>query len=58
MKRGEPLPKDREVFTVHYRNRDIVREYGLVRQAKDMLEQAEGVRRISQVSKDGAVAAG
>lgn len=58
MKRGEPLPKDREVFTVHYRNWDIVREYGLVRQAKDMLEQAAGVRRISQVSKDGAVAAG
>lgn len=53
MKRGEPLPTDREVFTVHYRNWDIVREYGLVRQAKTMLERQTGVRRISQLSKKG-----
>jgi hypothetical protein len=51
MKRGEPLPKDRDVFAVHYRNWDIVKEYGLVRQAKTMLERHAGVRRISQVSK-------
>lgn len=51
MKRGEPLPTDREVFAVHYRNWDIVKEYGLARQAKTMLERHAGVRRISQVSK-------
>jgi hypothetical protein len=51
MKRGEPLPKDREVFAVHYRNWEIVKEYGLARQAKTMLERHAGVRRISQVSK-------
>jgi hypothetical protein len=51
MKRGEPLPKDREIFAVHYRNWDIVKEYGLARQAKTMLERHAGVRRISQVSK-------
>lgn len=50
-KRGQPLPRDREVFTVHYRQWDIVKEYGLARQAKDMLERNAGVRRISQVRK-------
>lgn len=56
MKRGEPLPKDREIFTVHYRNWDIVKEYGLVRQAKDMLQRHAGVRRISQAGKAAAEA--
>jgi hypothetical protein len=50
-KRGEPLPEDREVFAVHYRNWDIVREYGLVRQAKGMLERHAGVRRVAQLSR-------
>lgn len=56
MKRGQPLPKDREIFTVHYRNWDIVKEYGLSRQAKDMLQAQAGVRRIAQIGK-GAEAA-
>ena len=50
-KRGEALPKDREIFAVHYRNWDIVKEYGLSRQAKAMLERQTGVRRIAQNSK-------
>jgi hypothetical protein len=50
-KRGEPLPQDREIFTVHYRNWDIVKEHGLTRLAKTMLERHAGVRRISQISK-------
>lgn len=58
MKRGEPLPEDRTVYTVHYRNWDIVREYGLVRQAKDMLQRHAGVRRIAQVSKEGILEEG
>ena len=56
MKRGQPLPKDREIFTVHYRNWDIVKEYGLSRQAKDMLQAHAGVRRMAQIGK-GAEAA-
>jgi len=55
-KRGEPLPQDRDIFTVHYRNWDIVKEYGLARVAKTMLERQTGVRRIAQVSKKKAVA--
>lgn len=50
-KRGEPLPQDREIFTVHYRNWEIVKEHGLSRRAKDMLERHAGVRRIAQVGK-------
>jgi hypothetical protein len=50
-KRGEALPQDREIFTVHYRNWEIVKEYGLSRQAKTMLERQTGVRRIAQLSK-------
>jgi hypothetical protein len=55
--RGEPLPEDREIFTVHYRLWDVLKEVSLSRQAKDLLEKHAGVRRIAQVSK-GQVAAG
>lgn len=48
--RGEPLPEDREVFTVHYRVWDILKETGLSRQAKDMLERQAGVRRLAQIA--------
>ncbi|NBE08935.1 hypothetical protein [Paragemmobacter ruber] len=50
-KRGEPLPQDREIFTVHYRNWEIVKEHKLSRFAKDMLARHAGVRRIAQVGK-------
>lgn len=49
--RGEPLPTDREIFTVHYRKWEILREVGLARQGKRMLEKQAGVRRIDQISK-------
>ncbi len=55
-KRGEPLPQDREIFTVHYRNWEIVKEHGLSRLAKDMLQRHAGVRRIAQVGKRAAAA--
>jgi hypothetical protein len=49
--RGEPLPEDREIFTVHYRKWDILKEVGLARQAKRMLEKQAGVRRLDQISQ-------
>ena len=55
-KRGEALPTDSAIYAVHYRNWEIVKEYGLSRQAKIMLERQTGVRRVAQVSK-GAEAA-
>lgn len=51
--RGEPLPEGREIFTVHYRKWEILKEVGLARQGKRMLERHAGVRRIDQVSKTG-----
>lgn len=55
-KRGEPLPQDREIFTVHYRQLEILKEYDLVRPAKDMLQRQAGIRRIAQFSKLRAAA--
>lgn len=50
-KRGEALPQDRDIFAVHYRTWEIVKEHGLSRLAKTMLERQTGVRRIAQISK-------
>ena len=47
--RGEPLPDDREIFTVHYRRWVLIKEAGLSRQGKDMLQRHAGVRRLSQI---------
>ncbi len=49
--RGQPLPQDRDIFTVHYRVWEILKETGLSRAAKDMLERHAGVRRLAQLSK-------
>lgn len=47
--RGEPLPEGREIYTVHYRKWEILKEVGLARQGKKMLENQAGVRRIDQI---------
>lgn len=52
--RGEPLPEGREIFTVHYRKWEILKEVGLAKQGKRMLEKQAGVRRIDQISKSAA----
>lgn len=49
--RGEPLPSEPPIFTVHYRQWEVLKEAGLSRQAKDMLERHAGVRRMAQISK-------
>jgi hypothetical protein len=52
--RGQDIPQDRDIMTVHYRNWDILREVGFSRQAKDMLERQTGVRRLRQIrQRDG-----
>lgn len=51
--RGEPLPTETPIYTVHYRQWDILKEVGLARLGKTMLERHAGVRRIAQVSKSG-----
>lgn len=49
--RGEPLPEGRGIYTVHYRKWEILKEVGLAKQGKRMLEKQAGVRRIDQISK-------
>lgn len=49
--RGEPLPVDRDIYTVHYRLWEVLKEVGLSRQAKNYLEGHAGVRRLAQVRK-------
>ncbi|WP_430465851.1 hypothetical protein [Tabrizicola sp.] len=49
--RGEPLPEGREIYTVHYRKWEILKEVGLAKQGKKMLQNQAGVRRIDQISK-------
>ena len=51
LSRGEPLPEGMEIFTVHYRQWQILKEVNLARRAKDMLQAHAGVRRLAQISK-------
>jgi hypothetical protein len=51
--RGEALPEGRDIFTVHYRKWEILKEVGLAKQGKRMLSQHAGVRRIDQLDKPG-----
>jgi hypothetical protein len=47
--RGEPLPEDKNIKMIHYRNMEVLREVKCMRLAKDMLENTTGVRRISKL---------
>lgn len=47
--RGKPFPTDREIYTVHYRKWDIVKENGLSRQARVAMEKQVGTRRVSNI---------
>lgn len=51
--RGEPLPEDKDIKMIHYRNFEILREVKCMRLAKDMMESTTGVRRISQFNVEG-----
>lgn len=50
MTRAEPLPSDRDIFTVHYRTWKIVEEKGLKRYAKNMLDKHAGVRKLKHLA--------
>jgi hypothetical protein len=57
--RGEPLPEDREIYTIHYRNLKIVKELGLMPKVRKMLRRQTGEKWIGNLrgSADGAVGA-
>ncbi len=52
--RGEALPTDREIFTVHYRQWPLIKELGLSGQAKQMLEKHAGIKKVSNAMKDAS----
>jgi hypothetical protein len=52
--RGEPLPTDREIFTVHYRQWPLIKELGLSETAKTLLERHAGVKKIALAVKDSS----
>ena len=48
--RGEPLPTDREIFTIHYRVWSVLKELDLVPVAREMLRKHAGVRFIGHAN--------
>jgi hypothetical protein len=50
--RGEPVPADRGIRTVHYRRWRVLRESGLAGMAKDMLRAQAGVKRVGEVGTE------
>jgi hypothetical protein len=47
--RGEPLPADREIFTIHYRKWNVLKEISMSEIAKDYLQKHSGVRRVQDI---------
>lgn len=55
MMRGKPLPKDRDIYTIHYRQHKILREVGKMQYARKMLFQQTGkyfVRRLTETGNE------
>ena len=54
--RGDALPTDREIYTVHYRIMRVLKETGLTQIARKLLKKHAGVKRIDQALRDVATA--
>ncbi|EEW26531.1 hypothetical protein [Rhodobacter ferrooxidans] len=50
--RGEPLPKGREIYTVHYRQLAVLKEAGLHEVAQATLKSQTGVRFVRRLTPD------
>ncbi|SEN44853.1 hypothetical protein [Palleronia pelagia] len=49
--RGEPLPEDREIFTIHYRKTGILKELGLHKFARGLLGEHTGVSFVRRLTE-------
>jgi hypothetical protein len=58
MLRGEPLPTDREIFTIHYRGMKILKELGLMKEVRGMLRRQAGSGWISRLGASASEAGG
>ena len=56
--RGKPLPDDREIYTVHYRNSTVLREVGLNKVGQRFLSQQIGVAFVRRLNPDAPDTAG
>ncbi len=45
--RGEPLPVDRDIYTIHYRQWPLIKELGLASYAKNLLFSHAGVKKVA-----------
>ncbi|TMV53644.1 hypothetical protein FGG78_39085, partial [Thioclava sp. BHET1] len=50
--KGKPLPAEREIFAVHYRNRGNLRDLGLHKQSRSQLVQQIGVPFVRRLTPD------
>ncbi|MES2435378.1 MAG: hypothetical protein V4586_16335 [Pseudomonadota bacterium] len=50
--RGDALPQDREIFTVHYRVLKVLKETGLTAASRKMLKRQAGVKRIDKAGEE------
>ena len=50
--RGQPLPEDREIYTLHYRKSKILDEVGIRPYARKMLKEQTGVRFVRRLVSD------
>lgn len=52
--RGEELPEDREIYTVHYRHLGILRETGLLAASRAMLKDQTGEKYVRRLAGEAA----
>jgi len=55
--RGEPLPQDREIFTLHYRQNDNLKDAGLLGTARALLHGKTGVPFVRRLTEGNVRAA-
>ncbi|WP_339765108.1 hypothetical protein [uncultured Sulfitobacter sp.] len=56
--RGKPLPDNMDIKMIHYRNMKVLKEVGMLRKAKSMLEQHVGERRFDKIDPEKLLADG
>lgn len=53
--RGQALPQDREIFTIHYRNDDVLKAAGQYATKQRLVRETYGVRYINQLARRRAM---
>ncbi|WP_237028977.1 hypothetical protein [Phaeobacter porticola] len=51
--KGEPLPEDRDIYTIHYRNLQNLRSVGHMPTAREFLQRHTGEKYVRRLAPDG-----